>query len=210
MFSLDLWPGMKERTTKELIETLGQDFDRCYRNILQSFDEGTIDDNGLLDADYEFHARQLIRAAFAYIEAVTFSVKITAVTHCLQRRVSISPQERYLAGEIDYDLDEKGAVVERPARIKLSRNIRFAFALYERAHNIQPPFDPSSEWWCHLRESARVRDRLMHPRMPGDLDVSPNELINVIKAKQGFDDILMHYARMKSKRPRKRRKNAKA
>jgi hypothetical protein len=200
---------MQGRTTKELIETLGEDFDRCYQNILQSFDEGTIDDNGLLDADYEFHARQLIRAAFAYIEAVTFSVKITAATHCLQRRVSISPQERYLAGEVDYDLDDKGAVIERPARIKLSRNIRFALALYERAHKIQPPFDPSSEWWCHLRESTRVRDRLMHPRMPEDLDVSPNELINVIRAKQGFDDILMHYARMKSKRPRKRRKNAK-
>jgi hypothetical protein len=113
---------MQERTTKELIETLGEDFDRCYRNILQSFDEGTIDDKGLLDADYEFHARQLIRAAFAYIEGVTFSVKIT------------------------------------------------------------------------------------HPRMPEDLDVSPDELLNAIKAKQGFDEILMHYARKKSKLPQKRRK----
>jgi hypothetical protein len=197
---------MRERTTKELIETLGEDFDRCYRNILQSFDEGTIDDKGLLDADYEFHARQLIRAAFAYIEGVTFSVKITAASHCLERRVNISPQERYLAAEVDYELDDKGAVVERPARIKLSRNIRFAFALYEKTHKLHPPFDPSSEWWCHLRESIRVRNRLTHPRMPEDLDVSPSELLNVIKAKQGFDDILMHYAQKKSKLPRKRRK----
>jgi hypothetical protein len=201
---------MQERTTKELIETLGADFQRCYGNIIQSFDEGTIDEKGLLDADYEFHARQLIRAAFAYIEAVTFSVKITAATHCLERRVGISPEERAFAADVDFDVDAKGVVVERTARIKLTRNIRFAFALYERARNIQPPFDPSSEWWCHLRESIRVRDRLMHPRLPEDLDVSPNELINTIKAKQGFDDLLTHYARKTSKLPAKRRKNAKA
>jgi hypothetical protein len=131
-----------------------------------------------LAADYEFHARQLIRAAFAYIEAVTFSVKITAAKDCLIRRVSISPQERAFAGDVDYEVDDKGEVVERTARIKLTRNIRFAFALYERAHNIRPPFDPSSEWWCHLRESIRVRDRLMHPKMPEDLDVAPKELIH--------------------------------
>jgi len=201
---------MKERTTKELIETLGEDFDRCYRNILQSFDEGTIDEDGLLDADYEFHARQLIRAAFAYIEAVTFSVKITAAKHCLERRVPISPEERAFAGDVDYEVDDKGAVVERNARIKLTRNIRFALVLYERAHKLHPPFDPSSEWWCHLRESIRVRDRLMHPRMPEDLDVSPTELINVLKAKQGFDDILMHYAHNKTKIPARRKRNTKA
>lgn len=59
---------MEEKTTKELIETLGEDFERCYQGLLQSFDEGTIDEDGNLDADYEFHARQLIRAVFAYIE----------------------------------------------------------------------------------------------------------------------------------------------
>jgi hypothetical protein len=199
---------MHERTTKELIEALGEDFNRCYRNILQSFDEGTIDANGLLDADYEFHARQLIRAAFAYIEAVTFSVKITAAADCLEKRVEISAQERSFAADVDYEVNDKGVVVERHARIKLSRNIRFAFALYERAHRIHPQFDASPEWWSHLRQSLKVRDRLMHPRMPEDLDISPKEIVNTIKAKDGFERLLLGYISKKSK-PRVRRRKSK-
>jgi hypothetical protein len=41
-----------------------------------------------------------------------------------------------------------------------------------------------------LRESVRVRDRLMHPRMPEDLDVSPKELIKALRAKNGLDELL--------------------
>ncbi len=65
---------MEERTTKELVETLGEDFKRCYEGLLQSFDDGTLDEDGYLDADYEFHARQLTRAVLTYIEGVTFSM----------------------------------------------------------------------------------------------------------------------------------------
>lgn len=185
--------GMEERTTKELIEKLGEDYQRCYRGILKSFDDGTIDNEGNLDADYEFHARQLIRAIFAYIEGVTFSVKIKAAEKCLDDGVEITPQERYIAAEVDYELNDKGEVIERAAQIKLTRNIRFAFALTEKAQKLSPQFNASSKWWSQLREAMRVRDRLMHPRMPEDLDVSPDELINAIEAKSGFDALLERY-----------------
>jgi hypothetical protein len=129
---------MEERTTKVLIETLGEDFKRCYQGLLQSLDEGTIDRDGNLNADYEFHARQLVRAVFAYIEGVTFSVKVTAAADCMQRGIEISPQERYIVAEIDYELNEKGEVVERSAHIKLPSNVRFAFMLSEKLTNSRP------------------------------------------------------------------------
>jgi hypothetical protein len=182
-----------ERTTRELIETLGDDYDRCYREILKSFDEGTVDVDGNLDADYEFHARQLVRAVFSYIEGLSFSVKASAAWKCMRDGVEITPQERYIAAEVEYKINDKGDVVERPAQITLARNIRFAFALTEKAHKVPAQFDPSVEWWSCLREAIRVRDRLMHPRMPEDLDISPEELIKTIKAKNGFDRLLMRY-----------------
>jgi len=182
-----------ERTTRELIETLGEDYERCYREILKSFDEGTIDADGNLHADYEFHARHLLRAVFAYIEGVTYSVKVSAAWKCLQDGVEITPQERYIAAEIQYSISDKGEVLERPAQIPLTRNIRFAFTLTEKAHRIPMQFDPSVEWWSCLREAINVRNRLMHPRMPEELDISPEELIKTIKAKNGFDKLLMHY-----------------
>jgi hypothetical protein len=61
---------MEERTAKELIETLGEGFKRCYEGPIQFFDDVTLDEYEYLDADYEFHARPLIRAVFAYIEFV--------------------------------------------------------------------------------------------------------------------------------------------
>jgi hypothetical protein len=142
----------KKEQPKNVIETLGEDFKRCFEGLSQSFDDGTLDEYGYLDAYYEFHARQLIRAVFAYIEGVTFSVKITAARDCMQRGIDISPQERYIAAEVDYELNEKVEVVERPARISLSSNIRFAFALSEKARELSPQFDASAEWWFCLRE----------------------------------------------------------
>jgi hypothetical protein len=189
---------MEERTTQELIITLDDDYDRCYRNILQSFDDGTIDEDGNLDADYEFHARQLMRAVFAYIEGLTFSVKLTAANECIQRGIEISPAERYMAAEVEYELNEKGKVVERPARPRLAQSIRFAFALTEKAQNVTAQFDASGQWWSCLKQAIRVRDRLMHPRMPQDLDVSPDELLCAINAKQGFDEILHRYISLRT------------
>jgi hypothetical protein len=187
---------VEERSTGELIDALGEDCDRCHREILKSFDEAQLNSDGTLDADYEFHARQFLRALFAYIEGVMFSVKCTAAAKCMKNGIEISPQERYLVVEVDYDLNDDGVVVERPAKIKLTRNLRFAFELTERANQIPRQFAPGLEWWFCLRESIKVRDRLTHPRMPSDLDISPDELIKAIKAKNGFGDLLARYIKL--------------
>ena len=68
---------MDERTTKDLIEKLGDDVDRSHAALIAVIDEGELDADGAVSADYEFEARQLIRSIFAYIEAVTFSVKVS-------------------------------------------------------------------------------------------------------------------------------------
>jgi hypothetical protein len=112
-----------------------------------------LDEYGYLDVGYGFHARPLIRAVFACIEGATLSVKITAARDCMQGGIDISPPERYIAAEVDYELNEKGEVVERPARIRLSSNIRFAFALSEKARELSPQFDASAEWWfCYVSQ----------------------------------------------------------
>ncbi len=74
---------MNERTTRELIGKLGEDVERCHTNLIQCIDEGDKNSDGTVTADYEHHARQLIRAILAYVEGVTFSVKMWAVAQCL-------------------------------------------------------------------------------------------------------------------------------
>jgi hypothetical protein len=184
----------EERTTQEVIQLLGQDCERCHAELLASIDTGQTDGHGNVAADYEFHACQLVRAVFAYIEAVTFSVKASSAWRCLEEKIDISPQERYFSVDTEYEINNHGKVVETTAKIPLSRNIRFAIALNRKAHKRSEPFDASVEWWSCMMESIRVRDRLTHPRWPTDLDVSGDEILKLLlKARQGFEDELLQH-----------------
>lgn len=185
---------MAERTTSELIESLGSDVTRCHEALIDSIDEGDIDQYGNVDADYEFHARQLIRAIFAFIEGVTFSVKVNAAELCIQNKRDISDAERFFATDTDYMLTDKGQVIARPAHIRLSDNIRFAFALQEKALGLSDHFDASVEWWSCFKSSVQVRDRLTHPKLPGDIDVSGQEIVDALKAYEGFREQVLSYA----------------
>jgi hypothetical protein len=176
-----------ESTTSEVIELLGEDCDRAHEELMAVIDAGHRDAEGNVEADYEFKARQFVRAVFAYIEAVTFSVKASSAWRCMESGIDISPQERYFAVDIEYELDDRGEITETVAKISLARNIRFALALNRRSHNIAKPFDASVEWWCCLKEAIKIRDRLTHPKWPADLNVSGDEILKVVKAKVGFE-----------------------
>lgn len=188
---------MTERTTSELITTLGNDIDRCRRELIGSIDDGKVDPNGDVHADYEYHARQLIRAIFAFIEAVTFSVKVQAADYCLHHNRDIEDAERFFAVDIEHVLTEKGEVLERPAHIRLADNIRFAFALQEKALGCAETFDPSIEWWSCLKSSIRLRDRLTHPKLPEDIDISGGEIVTALKAYEGFQKQVTYYAELR-------------
>jgi hypothetical protein len=189
---------MSERTTSELIETLGNDIDRCHRELISTLDDGKVDPNGDVYADYEYHARQLIRAIFAFIEAVTFSVKVKAAEHCIHHNRDIADAERFFAVDVEHVLTDRGEVVERPAHIRLADNIRFAFALQEKALGCAKTFDPSTEWWSCLRSSIKVRDRLTHPKLPEDVDISGAETVAALKAYEGFKHQVMYYVRLRN------------
>ena len=112
--------------------------------------------------------------------------------------------ERYFATDVEFEINEKGQVVERSARISLARNVRFAIMLHERVWITSSKFDPSVGWWSSFREAVRIRDRLTHPKKPGDLDVSPDELLTVITAKGGFEEYLSQSKRKRRiRRPRR-------
>lgn len=189
----------EDRTTAELIVTLGDDVDRCHDGLIAAIDAGSVDEAGNVTADYGFYARQLIRVILAYIEGVTFSVKASAAAHCLERGIDILPEERFLAVDVDHILNEKGEVIEQRAMLRLAPNIRFAFGLSEKAYGSGPLFDPSTEWWSCLKTTIKVRDRLMHPKMPEDVDISGDEIVAALKARAGFDNLLVEYAKARKR-----------
>jgi hypothetical protein len=184
---------MSERTTAELIETLGNDVDRCFREFRTAIDYLKVDANAEALASYEYHARQLIRAIFAFIEGVTFSMKAKAAEYCLLYERNLTDAERWLAVDIEYALNDKGEIVERPVCIRLADNIRFAFALQEKAFGAVKKFAPSTKWWSCLQASIKVRDRLTHPKHPRDIAVSLEESAAALTAFAGFKEQVLSY-----------------
>jgi hypothetical protein len=120
-------------------------------------------------------------------------MKTIAVARCAQEGIEISQHEKDFASEVDYEIRDNGKIVERASQINLSRNLRFAFNLCERAFRMHGVFDPSEEWWGCLQESLKVRDRLTHPRTSTDLDVSTAEMNKVTKAYSGFTELIDKY-----------------
>ena len=184
---------MSERSTGELILTLGEDFQRCYASVIKDIDEGEKQKDGSTLADHEFNARQLVRAGFAYIEGVSFSLKIAAIDDAIENGIELTQAEIDFAFEVSHQLNDKGSIVEVSAHINLTKNIKFAFNLYCKAHRLNKSFDAGLTWWSDLKKAIKIRDRLMHPRSPADLDIEESEVITVISAVRGFEALLVKY-----------------
>jgi hypothetical protein len=163
-----------------------------------NFSSLSVDQKGNADADYEYHARQLIRAIFAFIEGLTFTIKVKAAELCIDNGRNISFAERFFATDTDHMLTEKGESIDRPAHIRLSDNVRSAFALQEKALGLDERFDASVEWWSCSKSSTKVCDRLTHPKLPEDVDVSGSKIVDALKAYEGFNRQLMFYFEQRS------------
>jgi hypothetical protein len=183
----------ENRSTAELIHILDSDFARASKGLT---DLVPANDKEFTKEEWEerfFHLRQIVRTAFAYFEGVTFAMKLAAAKKCMDDGKELTQPEKYLVGEVEHKIDDHGEVVQRTAQIRLAANIKFAFKLIERAYEKPKLFDPSEEWWACLQSSIKVRDRLTHPRWPWDIEMNPDEVNQLIKAKVGFTELIGKY-----------------
>ncbi len=174
----------QNRPIGELITVLGEDFEYLAERMYTWAKRGTITNRDLT------HARNLVRCLFALVEGVTFSIKLEALEkyfkegrHDIRGIVELVFEERY-------DVDDKGGITIRPIRITTDKNVKLAFRLYSEIYGISNLLNTGSKWWAALRRSNNVRDRLMHPRDPQDLDISPQEILDAIEAENGFRDLV--------------------
>jgi hypothetical protein len=178
-----------ERTTEYVMSTLYDDLDKCFKRLEKDFDNP--DEEGLRSYD-ESDARDYVRTAFACIEATSFSVRMWAAAKLLDQD-KMSEEERWMVSERNFDL-RNGKVVERVAKIPLEENIKFMFALLDRVHGTVPRLDTGKEWWSNFKKAIKIRDRLTHPKLPHDLDMSGDDVMTIVSAEAGFRELLSSYA----------------
>ena len=120
--------------------------------------------------------RALVRSVFAAIEGTITRLKDSTLDLAPMKLGLFTSGELALLREEDYELTQEGTVHILTARLGLLPNLRFTLAMLQRAASSKAPIDYGGQGWQQLRTSVKVRDRLMHPKKPGDLEVTGDEI----------------------------------
>ena len=130
--------------------------------------------------------RQFIRSMFAVIEAATWIFKQEAIEQHAAGAVAFTPSELALLTETSPVLEADGTVQDAQSAIRFAPNVLFAFKCHARAHSYACVVNVGDHRWDLLRRSARVRNRLMHPKQLASMHVSDEELSDARRSLSWF------------------------
>lgn len=122
--------------------------------------------------------RGFVRSVFAFVESILFALK----QEILRGGQKFTRQEFAMLQEEAYELTENGEARIKTAKITVKSNLKFTFKAWSKATGTKCMLDLSDEGWRNFQAAIRVRDRLMHPKRPKDLDVSDDEVKCAISA----------------------------
>lgn len=123
-----------------------------------------------------FWRRTGIRMIFAQVEGITYALKRVALSKGKGLGSGFTAAEWVLLEERGYSLGRGGKVVEDKLRLRTLPNLRFALDMFIKGFGLEMEIDYGVEGWAALDRAVKVRDRLTHPKSPGDLEVSDEEL----------------------------------
>ena len=145
-----------------LFETLRED----ARDLLERINE---------TGDQAFR-RSAVRAVFALIEGVVFSLKQVALNSERSSGATFSPAERALLNEESYRLADSGIPEVKQDFSPLPRSLRFAFDALRKATGSEYQLEIEDEGWKAFRNLIQVRNRITHPKRSSDLEVVDEEV----------------------------------
>lgn len=133
--------------------------------------------------------RAISTAVFAYIVGLSFSVKVSSAARLVEKG-KLDRAQFLVAVELTLDLRD-GEIVEKPLRASLEESVKLACRLADMAHGKEgPTLDTSRQWWSDFKKATGVRDRLTHPKLPRDVDISPGEVVLIIRVESGFRELM--------------------
>lgn len=130
----------------------------------------------LILSDTQKNRRTLTRAMFAEIEASMYLFRQSSLDPMGGAEIELNESEKALLKEEDYEISEKGMVRVRPYFGKFLPTFRFVVAMFIKANCLQTAIDYSTGGWDALQKAIKIRNRLTHPRVPIDLEVTDDEL----------------------------------
>lgn len=132
----------------DLNMTLYSDEARC----LSSLNESAVGEKG----EPYFCRRNFIRAACAVIEGAIFCMKDAAPDIFNSSGRILSEAERAILREESFRLNDKGQPTIRTSFPRITSNIRFAFAMYARAHDLDYALNVADTGWGTFKEAVNI------------------------------------------------------
>ena len=176
-----------QEVAAQLIGLLDRDYSRIYDSLQEGFRKRG------QELEYEFTARQLVRAFFAYVEGTIYSLKNFAGAQLSFVGLELEEYEWDLIHEEQHILDDNGKIKHQSMMIRLIPNLKFMLKMLGDTMGADEIDFKKEEWWPAFRNSVKVRDRLMHPKQLSDMNISAFELDDLIQARTGFNKLLSNY-----------------
>jgi hypothetical protein len=130
--------------------------------------------------------RMYVRAVFALVDGMTAAYKRLALAEHARGSVPFSAAEVAFLRGVTYELTESGEAVERRKHLGFSSRVKLSLRAFARALCGRDDVDFSTEGWQALYKGSRIRNRLMHPCTPRDLELSAEDLDVVAKGLYWF------------------------
>lgn len=137
------------------------------------------------EAGRSFWRRMYAHAVFSFFDGVTYRLTFHAYAARERRDVTFSLDELTRLEKM-YDFDEEAEPVSTFSRTRMLNDIRFAFNAFARVHYsdyVLPTADPE---WVLLRQVARIRTGLQHPREPQELEVYDENVDSLLEGMRWY------------------------
>lgn len=138
------------------------------------------------DRDNQTLRRSLVRACWAYVEAVVFGIRTMTLRAVDLGEGDMTWKDRKFLTGISFTVSHEGEIRCKKEHPGAQENIRRAFKAASKYFNL--PWKPSfTGGWLHVKGSIQLRDRLVHPKSNRQLWIADDEIARHNEAFEWFD-----------------------
>jgi hypothetical protein len=120
--------------------------------------------------------RSYIRNGIAMVEGTSAGMISIALADAEAGVTEFDAGEIVILRGQKYDLNDEGGARGHPDKQKLTRTVRFSFAVMSRTYGVPFTLEVANNGWRCFKATVLVRNRLVHPRTRVDLTVTDHEL----------------------------------
>ena len=143
--------------------------------------------------DSQFTRRAYVRSVFAMIEGTlwVFKQAILKADSAPGSLGGLTVADYALLTEKTFDLKSNGTPREHPKFLRLPDNLRFTFRVIQKYFGPGPDLGVGTVVWDGFLAAHSLRNRITHPKIQGDFQITDDEIRNCKKVTAWFYKLVL-------------------